>query len=105
MTTYRQAARASLRLKGLLIASLKLSFTTAFTAALVNGFTIGDPDQWRLKKALSGGGSLADIGIYSLNAARYLTGDKEGGRADVQQALVMEPGNTLALQLQGQMKQ
>lgn len=36
-----------------------------------------DPaDQWRMKKQLSGGGSLPDIGIYSLNAARYLTGEE-----------------------------
>ncbi len=41
-----------------------------------HGFTIGDPNQWRLNKALSGGGSLMDIGIYSLNAARYLTGEE-----------------------------
>lgn len=41
-----------------------------------HGFTIGNPAQWRLNKALSGGGSLMDIGIYSLNAARYLTGEE-----------------------------
>lgn len=41
-----------------------------------HGFTIGDPTQWRLNKALAGGGSLMDIGIYSLNAARYLTGEE-----------------------------
>ncbi|RYX81974.1 Gfo/Idh/MocA family oxidoreductase [bacterium] len=36
-----------------------------------------DPaDQWRIKKALSGGGPLPDIGIYSLNACRYLTGQE-----------------------------
>jgi predicted dehydrogenase len=40
------------------------------------GFDIGDPDQWRLKKDLSGGGSLMDIGIYGLNASRYLTGEE-----------------------------
>jgi len=34
------------------------------------------PGQWRLDRALSGGGSLMDIGIYSLNAARYLTGEE-----------------------------
>ncbi|BDD68657.1 glucose-fructose oxidoreductase [Sphingobium sp. TA15] len=33
------------------------------------------PGQWRLDRPLSGGGSLMDIGIYSLNAARYLTGE------------------------------
>ena len=41
-----------------------------------SGFNIGDPTQWRLKKAMAGGGSLMDIGIYSLNAARYLTGEE-----------------------------
>ena len=40
------------------------------------GFSIGDPAQWRLRKAMAGGGSLMDIGIYSLNAARYLTGEE-----------------------------
>jgi predicted dehydrogenase len=41
-----------------------------------HGFSIGDPTQWRLKKALSGGGSLMDIGIYSLQAARYISGEE-----------------------------
>ncbi|MGH9502513.1 MAG: Gfo/Idh/MocA family protein [Terriglobales bacterium] len=41
-----------------------------------HGFNIGDPTQWRLNKALAGGGSLMDIGIYSLQAARYLTGEE-----------------------------
>jgi predicted dehydrogenase len=40
------------------------------------GFNIGDPNQWRLKKAMAGGGSMMDIGIYALNAARYLTGEE-----------------------------
>jgi predicted dehydrogenase len=36
-----------------------------------------DPaDQWRMSKALAGGGSLYDIGIYSLQAARYMTGEE-----------------------------
>jgi predicted dehydrogenase len=38
------------------------------------GFHIGDPSQWRLDKKLSGGGSLMDIGIYALQAARYIAG-------------------------------
>jgi predicted dehydrogenase len=41
-----------------------------------HGFNIGDPTQWRLKKDLSGGGSLMDIGIYALQAARYTTGEE-----------------------------
>lgn len=38
--------------------------------------SIGDPSQWRLKRALSGGGALMDVGIYALQAARYLTGEE-----------------------------
>ncbi|NYT40593.1 Gfo/Idh/MocA family oxidoreductase [Sphingomonas sp. R-74633] len=34
------------------------------------------PGQWRLDHPYSGGGSLMDIGIYSLNAARYLAGEE-----------------------------
>lgn len=41
-----------------------------------SGFNIGNPEQWRLKRALSGGGSMMDIGIYSVQAARYLTGEE-----------------------------
>jgi predicted dehydrogenase len=40
------------------------------------GFPIGDPTQWRLNKKMAGGGSLMDIGIYALNASRYLTGEE-----------------------------
>jgi predicted dehydrogenase len=40
------------------------------------GFNAGNPDQWRLKKDMAGGGSLMDIGIYALNATRYLTGEE-----------------------------
>jgi predicted dehydrogenase len=40
------------------------------------GFTMGDPTQWRLKKDLAGGGCLMDVGIYMLNASRYLTGEE-----------------------------
>jgi predicted dehydrogenase len=32
--------------------------------------------EWRLDKKLSGGGPLCDVGIYSLNATRYLTGEE-----------------------------
>jgi len=38
------------------------------------GFAIGDPKQWRLNKALSGGGPMMDVGIYALQAMRYLSG-------------------------------
>lgn len=42
----------------------------------LSGFVIGDPNQWRLNKQLSGGGSMMDIGIYSVNGARYMTGEE-----------------------------
>ena len=42
----------------------------------LSGFTIGDPNQWRLNKALSGGGSLMDIGIYAINGSRYMIGEE-----------------------------
>jgi predicted dehydrogenase len=42
----------------------------------LSGFSIGDPNQWRLNKKLSGGGSMMDIGIYALNGARYMTGEE-----------------------------
>jgi predicted dehydrogenase len=41
----------------------------------LSGFRAGDPNQWRLNKALAGGGSLMDIGIYSINGARYMIGE------------------------------
>lgn len=41
----------------------------------LTGFRIGDPTQWRLNKALAGGGSLMDIGIYAINGARYMVGE------------------------------
>lgn len=40
------------------------------------GFKIGDPTQWRLRKNLAGGGALMDVGVYALNACRYLTGEE-----------------------------
>jgi predicted dehydrogenase len=42
----------------------------------LSGFRIGDPGQWRLNKALAGGGAMMDIGIYSVNGARYMVGEE-----------------------------
>jgi predicted dehydrogenase len=42
----------------------------------LSGFRIGDPTQWRLKKELAGGGAMMDIGIYSINGARYMVGEE-----------------------------
>jgi predicted dehydrogenase len=75
------------------------------------GFSIA-PNEWRLDKKLSGGGPLVDVGIYCLNASRYLTGeepiqvaglssvvDKDGRFAQVEETLswtMKFPGGTLA---------
>jgi predicted dehydrogenase len=36
----------------------------------------GDPEHWRMKRALAGGGALPDIGLYCINAARFLSGEE-----------------------------
>jgi predicted dehydrogenase len=76
------------------------------------GFTIGDPTQWRLKKALSGGGPLQDVGIYCVQGICYTTGlepvavtAQEGPKTnpdkfkEVEQSLIWQfemPGGTIA---------
>jgi predicted dehydrogenase len=40
-----------------------------------NGFNIA-PNEWRTNRKLAGGGPLMDMGIYSLNACRFLTGEE-----------------------------
>ena len=42
----------------------------------VNSQNMGDPQHWRLKKALAGGGALPDVGLYCINAARFLSGEE-----------------------------
>ena len=40
------------------------------------GFRAGDPTQWRLKKALAGGGAMMDVGVYVIQGSRYSTGEE-----------------------------
>jgi predicted dehydrogenase len=40
------------------------------------GFRIGDPAQWRLRRDLAGGGALMDVGVYAIQACRYLSGEE-----------------------------
>ena len=40
-----------------------------------HSFNIGR-GEWRTDKKLAGGGPVMDVGIYSINAARYLTGEE-----------------------------
>jgi predicted dehydrogenase len=40
------------------------------------GYKSGDPTEWRLHKAISGGGPLMDIGIYCVQSSRYVLGEE-----------------------------
>ena len=46
------------------------------TIHAINTQNVGDPAQWRLRKSLSGGGPLPDIGLYCLNGVRALLGEE-----------------------------
>jgi predicted dehydrogenase len=41
-----------------------------------NGQNQDDPKQWRENLAMAGGGSLVDVGVNCLNAARFITGEE-----------------------------
>ncbi|AWN47404.1 gfo/Idh/MocA family oxidoreductase [Methylobacterium terrae] len=41
-----------------------------------NTQTMSLPEQWRMRKALAGGGALPDIGLYCLNGVRALMGEE-----------------------------
>ena len=62
------------------IECIRLARERAFGAPLVVqaafSIDVGRPDQWRLRHALAGGGALMDVGIYALQATRYLTGEE-----------------------------
>jgi predicted dehydrogenase len=65
-----------------------------------NGQAQGDAQQWRLKKALSGGGALPDVGIYCLNAARYVSGEEP---IEVQAIQYSTPGDPRFSEVEEQM--
>jgi predicted dehydrogenase len=44
--------------------------------AAINTQQQGSPDQWRMKKAMAGGGALPDIGLYCLNTSRAYLGEE-----------------------------
>ena len=50
----------------------------------------GTPDQWRHRRALAGGGSLPDVGIYCYNTARFLLGEEP---VEVRAQLYSTPGD------------
>ncbi len=56
----------------------------------VNGQSNADNGQWRHDLAMAGGGSLPDVGLYCLNAARYITGEEP---VEVMATLTRPPGD------------
>ncbi len=74
MIAYRQQYEAMNRTLGEAVKSGKLGKLRSMLAT--NSQNEGDPTQWRLNRALAGGGCIPDVGIYCLNAARFLSGEE-----------------------------
>ena len=75
MVGYRpQVEPAMRRLRGLIRDGAlgdPVAFHGWFTGRILDR---GGPDQWRLDPDLAGGGALMDVGVYPLNAVRFLLG-------------------------------
>jgi predicted dehydrogenase len=72
------------------------------------GFSIGDPTQWRLKKALSGGGPLQDVGVYCIQGFCYTTGlepvsvmAQEGEKTDLEKFREVEQSVSWQFEMPG----
>ena len=74
MVAYRSQYEPHNRALAEMVAQKKLG--TLKEMISTNSQNMGDPNQWRLKRALSGGGAMPDIGIYCLNTARFLSGEE-----------------------------
>ncbi len=74
MIAYRQQYEPMNRAVEKMVREGKLGALRSLVAT--NTQNQGDPAQWRLKRKLAGGGCLPDVGIYCLNAARFLSGEE-----------------------------
>ena len=74
MIAYRSQYEPMDRMIAKMVKDKKLGPLREFVAG--NSQNVGDPSQWRLNKALAGGGAMPDIGLYCLNAARFLSGEE-----------------------------
>ena len=74
MIAYRQQYEPMNREIVKMIRSGRLGPLRSYLATLTQNQD--DPSQWRLHKALSGGGCLPDVGIYCLNASRFWSGEE-----------------------------
>lgn len=74
MIAYRQQYEPNNRAIVKMVREGKLGTLRSYVAS--NTQNQGDPTQWRLNRKLAGGGCLPDVGVYCLNAARFLTGEE-----------------------------
>lgn len=74
MIAYRQQYEPNNRAIVKLVKEGKLGTLRSYIAT--NTQNEGDPSQWRLNRKLAGGGCLPDVGLYCLNAARFLTSEE-----------------------------
>ena len=74
MIAYRSQYEPLDRALQKMVQEKKLGALKEFTS--VNSQNMGDPQHWRLKKSLAGGGALPDVGLYCINAARFLSGEE-----------------------------
>ncbi len=72
-----------------LVRSGKLGKIVSIESA--NGFNIR-AGEWRITRKLGGGGPLMDMGIYSLNACRYLTGEEPTGELKAYSSVTDQDG-------------
>ena len=77
-------------------------------AAAGFAFRIGDPNQWRLKKDLAGGGPLQDLGVYCIQGLCYTTGlepvaitAQEGPKTDLEKFKEVEQALTWQMEMPG----
>ena len=74
MIAYRQQYEPMNRILAKAVRDGKLGKLRSVVAS--NSQNEGDPTQWRLNKKTAGGGCMPDVGIYCLNAARFLSGEE-----------------------------
>jgi len=74
MIAYRSQYESNDRALVKMIRDKKLGSLKEFIS--VNSQNMGDPEHWRLKRKLAGGGALPDVGLYCINAARFLSGEE-----------------------------
>src|SRR5579875_2627663 len=74
MIAYRQQYEPKNREIVKMVRTGKLGTLRSYLATLTQNQD--DPTQWRLHKALAGGGCLPDVGIYCLNASRFWSNEE-----------------------------